>query len=200
MSKRRDHQRPEQRSRVAEMAARLLAEDGIGDLTLAKRKAARHLGLSERARLPDDGEVENELRIYHRLFQDEEQRARNRQLLRIAAELMARLQDFSPYLTGAVLEGTAGRHAEIDIQLFADSAKEVEIFLLNERIAYQHSVPRTERAEAVLTLIGGEAIANLVVYPRDQERVSFKTRDGRVRPRARLEVVGELLAADEPPA
>lgn len=197
MSKRRDRQCAEPRRRVAEMAARLMAEDGIGDLARAKRKAARSLGLPEHARLPDDSEVENELRIYHRLFHDDEQRARNRQLLRLAAHLMARLQGFSPYLTGAVLEGTAGRHAEIDIQLFADSAKDVEIFLLNERIAYRHSVPRTERAEAVLTLIGGQALANLVVYPRDQERVSFKTRNGHTRLRARIEVVGQLLATDE---
>ena len=51
-----------------------------------------------------------------------------------ACQLMALLQRFNPYLAGAVLDGTAGRFAEIDIQLFADSAKDVEIFLLNENL------------------------------------------------------------------
>jgi thiol-disulfide isomerase/thioredoxin len=46
----------------------------------------------------------------------------------------------------------------------------------------------------VLTLLIDDVVANLVVYPRD-ERVSFKTRDGRIRERARLAAVKELLAA-----
>ncbi|MCB1964838.1 MAG: hypothetical protein KDI64_01980 [Candidatus Accumulibacter sp.] len=177
----------------------MMAEDGVGAPALAKRKAARRLGLPDSAAMPDDSEVEAELRTYQRLFQDEEQRARRLQLLRIAARLMARVQRFNPCLSGSVLDGTAGRYAEIDIQLFADSAKDVEIFLLNERIAYRHSQPRTDRAEAVLTIVIDDAVANLVVYPRDDERVIFKTRDGRTRERARLETVNKLLAGSEMP-
>jgi hypothetical protein len=49
MSSRQDRQRSsQQRSRIATLAARLMAEDGISDLGLAKRKAARNLGLPER--------------------------------------------------------------------------------------------------------------------------------------------------------
>ena len=185
----------QQRWRIAALAARLLAEDGISELALAKRKAARRLGLPESTLMPDDNEVEAELRSYQRLFQNEEQPARSARLLRTAARLMAIMQPFNPYLTGAVLEGIAGRHAEIDIQLFPDSAKDVEIFLLNERFDYHHSPPRTERAEAVLTMIADDAITNRVVYPRREERVSFRTRDGRIRKRARLDAVNKLLAA-----
>lgn len=195
MSSRQDRQRnSRQRSLVAGLAARLMAEDGVTDLALAKRKAMRSLGLPESFAMPDDGEVEAELRTYQRLFQAEEQQARNSQLLRTAARLMVTLQRFNPYLSGPVLEGTAGRYTEIDIQLFPDSAKDVEIFLINQQLAFRHSLPRTERAEAVLTLLADEAITNLVIYPRDEERVSFKTRDGRVRERARLEMVNKLLA------
>lgn len=195
MSSRQDRQHSAQRrSPLAALAARLMAEDGIGDFALAKRKAARQLGLAENAALPDDSEVEEALRTYQRLFQGDEQRARQQQLLAIAARLMGTTQHFNPYLTGAVLDGTAGRHAEIDIQLFADSAKDVEIFLLNEKIEFRHSTPRTDRAEAVLTLVADEATVNLVIYPRDQERVSSRTRDGRLRERARLGDVRRLLA------
>ncbi|WP_291983468.1 MULTISPECIES: hypothetical protein [unclassified Candidatus Accumulibacter] len=201
MSSRQDRQRaPQQRSRIASLAARLMAEDGINSAALAKRKAARSLGLPDSAAMPDDAEVEAELRTYQRLFQEDEQQARRLHLLGIAARLMTAVQRFNPYLSGSVLDGTAGRYAEIDIQLFADSAKDVEIFLLNERINYRHSPPRTDRAEAVLTLLIDDAVANLVVYPRDDERVSFKTRDGRVRERARLAAVQQLLAGNGRPA
>jgi hypothetical protein len=104
------------------------------------------------------------------------------------------MQRFNPYLTGSVLDGTAGRYAEIDIQLFTDSAKDVEIFLLNSRIDYQHSTPRSERAEAVLTLDGDDATVNLIVYPLNDERVIFKKRNGQPRARARIDAVRKMLA------
>lgn len=195
MSSRQDRQRSsQQRSRIAGLAARLMAEDGITDLALAKRKAARKLGLPDCAAMPDDSEVEGELRTYHRLFQHAEQQARGIQLLRAAARVMETMQSFNPYLSGPVLEKTAGRYTEIDIQLFVDSAKDVEIFLLNQRISFRHSPPRSDRAEAVLTLVCDDVVANLVIYPHDEERVTCKTRDGRVRQRARLEAVNKLLA------
>ena len=91
--------------------------------------------------------------------------------------------------------------AEIDIQLFTDSAKDVEIFLLNHRIDFSHTPPRTPRAEAVLTLPIDGAEANLVIYPRDEERRVIRGRDGRPRMRARLAEVRRLIsAAAESPA
>ena len=47
-----------ERSGIAQVAARLIAEHGIADWSLAKRKAARQLGLPERAALPGDDEIE----------------------------------------------------------------------------------------------------------------------------------------------
>ena len=190
----RPHNHDLQRTRIASAAARLIAEDGISDFSFAKRKAARSLGLPETAHMPDNAEVEAELRTYQRLFHDEEQTARIRDLRRKALELMTITQQFNPYLTGSVLDGSAGRFAEIDIQLFADSAKDVEIFLLNQQIDFEHSTPRTDRAEAVLTIHTDDTIANLVIYPPNEERVTLKTRDGRIRERARPEAVRSLLA------
>ena len=189
---------PLQRTRIASAAARLMAEDGIADFDLAKRKAARSLGLPETAELPDSAEVEAELRVYQRLFQGSDHDAELDYLRRKAIELMAVLSPFRPYLTGAVLDGTAGAHAEIDLQLFVDSSKEVEIFLLNQQIDYHPSTPRTERAEAVLTLYLDDVVCNLIIYAPQQERVAFKTRSGKVRPRARLDAVKSLLMAPAP--
>lgn len=187
-----------QRSRIATTAARLMAEDGISNAFMAKRKAVLSLGLPENAALPDDAEVETELRLYQRLYQDEEQTERIAYLRQKAVDFMAIVQAFNPYLTGSVLDGTAGRYAEIDIQLFTDSAKDVEIFLLNQKIDYQHSTPRSERAEAVLTVHDDDTDINLVVYPANDERVTFKTRDGRPRARARIATVRKLLDGDGP--
>jgi len=185
----------QQRARIASAAARLIAEDGISDYAMAKRKAAHRLGFPDTVHLPENTEVEAELRIYQRLYQDGEQSARVACLRQKASNIMSKMLKFNPYLTGSVLDGTAARYAEIDIQLFTDSAKDVEIFLLNQHIDYQHSTPRTERADAVLTIHDGETVTNLIIYPAHEERVNFKSRDGRSRQRARLDAVNKLLIA-----
>lgn len=185
-----------QRSRIASIAARLMAEDGINNTFAAKRKAALSLGLPENVGLPEDAEVEAELRVYQRLYQGDEQPERIAYLRQKAVDFMAIVQAFNPYLTGSVLDGTAGRYAEIDIQLFTDSAKDVEIFLLNQKIDYQHSTPRSERAEAVLTVHDDDTDINLIIYPSNDERVTFRTRDGRPRPRARIAAVKKMLDGD----
>ena len=105
------------RQRIAAVAARLMAEDGIDDFALAKRKAARQLGAPETEALPRNDEIEEELRAYRALYQADEHAARTAELRRIALEAMRALEHFSPYLTGPVLKGTAGPYAEIELQL-----------------------------------------------------------------------------------
>ena len=182
------------RTLIAAAAAKIIAEDGVRDYSQAKRKALHSLNLPENALLPDDREVDEQLRIYQCLYQNEEQRLRITYLREKACEIMEKLEQFKPYLTGSVLDGTAGRYSQIDIQLFPDSAKEVEIFLLNNQVEYSHSVPRSERAEAVLTVPYEDATVNLVIYPHHDERVTFRTRDGRVRHRMRTEKLKKLIA------
>ena len=183
------------RSPVASLAARLMAEEGIGDYAVAKRKAASMLHLPTGVRLPENSEIESELRAYLRLFQKDEQPKILADLRRIACDFMAIMHQFDPYLSGPVLDGTAGSESEIDIQLFTDSAKDIEIFLLNRRIDYRHETPRSERAEAVLSLDQEGVTLNLIIYPSHDERVVFRTREGKVRPRANIDAVRRLLAS-----
>ena len=124
------------RARIAAAAARIMAEDGIDDFALAKRKAARRLGAPDSEALPANDEIEAELRAYRSLYQSEEHPERIDSLRRCALEAMRLLERFNPYLTGPVLAGTAGPYAEIELQLFPESVKEVEIFLLDRDIAY----------------------------------------------------------------
>jgi hypothetical protein len=110
---------------------------------------------------------------------------------------MRRLDPFAPWLTGSVLDGTATRHSRIDILLFPDSAKEVEIFLLDRGIAFHHGSPKSDRVEAVLVIDEEDLPANLIVLPPREERIQFKGADGRTRARAKVEAVEALLAAEK---
>jgi len=161
------------RQSIASLAARLMAEDGIGDYGLAKRKAARTVGPTENETLPSNEEVAAELRAYLALFQEGEHADRLRRLREVAVEAMKFLKDFRPYLTGAVLDGTAGRYAEVELELFADSAKDVEIFLLSHGIAYDH-VRRhrhlPDGPEAILRMTLQDEDVVLAIHPYQAER------------------------------
>ncbi|GAA4329993.1 hypothetical protein GCM10023144_17360 [Pigmentiphaga soli] len=128
------------RQEIAAAAARMIAEDGL-DYSTAKRKAVKMLmGQSAPPRgniLPDNDEIETEVREYQALFMGDSQPARLEQLRRVALAVMERLERFQPYLTGPVWNGTAGEHSDIALQCFADSSKDVEIFLINGGIAYE---------------------------------------------------------------
>ena len=82
----------------------------------------------------------------------------------------------------------------MELDLFPESAKEVEIFLLNRGIVFDHVEARHERAEAVLVMETDTADANLVIFPPQMERVVLKHRDGRLRERVRAEALKALLS------
>lgn len=185
------------RASIASAAARLIAEDGISDYHLAKRKAARQLGAPEHTAFPDNAEIDAELRTYQALYQADEQAEILRQMRETAVELLELFADFTPYLTGPVLEGTAGQHSTIDIILFADSAKEVEIFLLNQEINFDHVESRNEKVDAILALSTEVADVHLIVLPPRLERMAFKGKDGRLRERARIDAVRALITAPD---
>ena len=125
------------RLRIAQVAARLIAEHGIADWTLAKRKAVRELMLPEREALPGDDEIELALAEYHALFGG----AAHAQMLRAKREdalrWMRRLAQFAPLLTGGVAVGWATTHSDIRLELVAADAKIVELALLGGTVAYR---------------------------------------------------------------
>jgi len=188
------------RARIAAAAARLMAEDGIDDFALAKRKAARQLGAPDTEALPANHEIEAELRAYRALYQAEEHPERIAALRRVALDAMRAFERFSPYLTGPVLTGLAGPYAEIDLQLFPESTKEVEIFLLERNLAFETSEGRRfagDRARTVSVFSldwEGSPLRLQVFDPRD-ERLALKTSQaGRVVERAGISEVGQLVA------
>lgn len=187
---------------IASLAARLMAEDGIDNFGLAKRKAARQLGAPDSEALPTNQEVEDALRAYQALYQEDELRERLAVLRHEALELMRELSHFSPYLTGPVLTGSAGRYAAAEIDLFADSAKDVEIFLLDRGIDFEHAdLVRggPDAPETRLRVEGGEASFLLSVYPHVMERARRRNpHTGQVGQRAGIDTLAAMLTKPAP--
>lgn len=175
------------RQLVAHEAARMMAEDGISDYAYAKKKAGRQLGVLDANCLPSNAEIEEEIRIYHELYHSDSQPQALRQLREDALVVMELFKRFNPYLTGSVLDGTAGLNSETHIHLFADSAKEVEIFLLNQQIPYdsnEKSYRVREKADKkntdrmrvpMFTLEAPNGLIKLSVFEVDDIRFSTKS-------------------------
>jgi hypothetical protein len=169
------------RAEIAAAAARIIAEDG-SDYGSAKRKAAKQILGDNKVPgdlLPDNSEIEEEVRIYNELFFGDTQPARLLHLRRLALRLMEDLAQFKPHLTGAVLNGTAGEHSDIHLHLFADSAKDVEIYLLNKNVNFEvsessHFAERNKTVEVVSFMWQKEGV-HLTLYEHDDIRIQQKT-------------------------
>ncbi|MEX3954455.1 UDP-N-acetylmuramate--alanine ligase [Trinickia sp. EG282A] len=168
---RRYHVDPQRvREEIAIAAARLIAEEGL-DYSSAKRKAARQVVGQGRVAgewLPDNDQIEEEIREYQSLFQADSQPAVLRRLREIALDWMKRLAAFNPYLTGAVLNGTAGEYSDIHLQVFCDNPKEVAIYLLNANVQYDVSETRHFGGRGTV-----ETLSFLSRETRDEEPVGM---------------------------
>lgn len=190
------------RQEIAAAAARLVGQDGA-DYGSAKRKAARQVlgdAPSPPNVLPDNDMIEEQVRQYNALFLADSQPARLFQLRTIALQVMEALQQFHPLLSGPVLNGTAGPHDEIYLQLFAESAKEIHIFLLNKNVVLDMSESphfkgaRYDAVETASFLWKNEGV-HAAMYELDDMRGALKAKaDGKV---LRTDIAGlrSLLAA-----
>jgi hypothetical protein len=131
------HRRDLMREQLAHQAAKLMAEDGITDHAFAKRKAARQLGAEDTQHLPSNQEVDDALNSYRALYQQDSHPDILHQLREEALTTMRLLAEFHPYLTGSVLNGTAGKHSDVNLMLFSDDAKAVLLFLLKNKIDFE---------------------------------------------------------------
>jgi len=197
----RDHGNNRQmRERIAHLAARLMAVDGIDDYALAKRKAARQAGAPDTRNLPNNDEVEHALRAYQQLYQADEQRDRLRHLRQQAREMMELLARFDPYLSGAVLSGSAGKYSDIDLLLFPHSMKDVELFLMARHIAYRSGERRIHIGEELrgvpnFSISTEDADFNITVFaPRDLRSQIRNSPEGRPLERVRIDWLNATLA------
>lgn len=185
------------RRQIAYIAARMMAEDGIGDFAAAKWKAARQAGLEDAKLLPDNQEIEEALREYQGLYQSEDQPAQLRRLREVAVKVMRDFAEFRPVLVGSVLSGTAGQHSDVNLQLFTDDPKALTLFLLNRRYRFEEGSRRVRRGEQMDEVpryrmeVDG-IVVTLTVLDLDDERVVPARAEAPQR--ARLAEVEALLA------
>jgi hypothetical protein len=112
---------------------------------------------------------------------------------------MQELAAFNPYLVGPVLTGSAGKYADIQLQLYCESAKRVEQYLLGRGISFRSAEARLFAGDMPLTapkLIfhrEGYDFTLTVLSPRDL-RLPLKTAaPGKPIERAKPAVVAALI-------
>ncbi len=189
---------------ISHEAARIMADEGVKDFKVAKRKAAQRLSLPSNGNLPSNAEIEEALRDYQRLFQSETQGKRLRELRNGAIEAMRFLDEFSPRLVGSVLRGTAGPHSSIGLHLFANTPEDVVFFLMERSIPFSSTERRFRvngqgyESYPVYNFTAGEMELELVVFPVDGLRNSpWSPVDGKPMRRADAREVEKLLADEE---
>lgn len=146
MSKDRTPRRDLMREQLAHHAARLMAEGGITDYALAKRKAARQMGATDTHHLPSNQQVDEALRSFRALYQRDSHSDILRHLREQALAAMRLLEPFHPYLTGSVLNGTAGEQSDINLMVYSDDEKAVMMFLLKHNLPFESGEWRTHLA------------------------------------------------------
>jgi len=163
----------ERRQRLAHEAARLMAEGGIRDFQMAKRKAAQRLGIFDDASLPQNREIEDALRDYQRLFLGDRQQADLRHRREAALRALEFFNAFQPRLVGPVLDGTADAHSPVLLHLHSDDADAVPRWLDEQGIPAQARtrrlrLDREREAEVPAWLFGAEGLGfEVLVLPLD---------------------------------
>lgn len=192
------------RERIAQEAARVMIEGGTRDFNLAKRKAIARLRVSGNSKLPGNDEVERAIESYQRLFLGDRQPGQLNELRHAALRAMEFLLQFKPRLVGPVLTGTADKNSDICLHVFAQTAEDVAMFLMEKGIEHEPAERRLKmgaadivRMPAFRFLADGKPI-ELVVFPDSGRRhPPLSPIDGRPMRRANLAEVASLAVTDE---
>ena len=203
MAHRRDDRRL--KTLLTQECARIMAEEGIQDFRIAKRKAALRLAVTDRTVLPGNAEIEQALLDYQRLFHADQQSLHLRDLRETALKVMRFLADFRPRLVGPALSGATGPYTGIHLHLFANTPKDILMFLMEQRIPF-------EALERRLKMSNGDQVqlpafrfnaddhpVDLTIFPPlDEREAPCSPIDGRPMRRAGLAEVEALLTECRP--
>jgi hypothetical protein len=187
---------------IAASAAQCVVEEGL-EYGPAKRRALKVLGLPPRTPLPNNDQVEAQVREYIALFCADTQPAELLALRQHALMWMQRLQDFRPYLGGAVWHGTATRLSDIYLQLFCDDEKSCEIELINKGVNFESRTVNGLQGEPVEALsihsfckeLGEEIGVHLLINDYDDVRGVMKVDAQGRTPRGDASAVQRLIQA-----
>lgn len=192
---------------VAAEAARIMATEGQYNFHTAKRKAALRIGVSERLALPANLEVQEALHAYLELYGGEAHRENLSRMRAAAVEAMKFLQPWPSRLVGAVLDGTAGRHARISLHAFCDSPDSIVHHLM------ERNVPFRQQQRQIRWHDGGHRTLPLMILRREPFTIEILIFDelqlrqsppcpidGKPQRRAALAEVEKLLEGEAPKA
>ncbi|RJS94306.1 hypothetical protein [Salinisphaera sp. Q1T1-3] len=193
-----------QRQQLAQIAARLMAEQGIRDFRVAKHKAAHQMGIDVRhSILPKNSEIEQALAAHQRLFAAEEQPAELEAMRREALSAMRLLDAFRPRLVGDVLSGLANAHSDIQLHVFAEHSETFDLFLDRQGIPFEIVERRYRFAEGyrfypAFRFVAGSHRFEATLFPENAIREAPRSLvDGAPMARANAERVARLVTDAE---
>jgi len=179
------------RIRIAQTAARLIAEHGLTDWTLAKRKAARQLLLPDTAALPSNDEIETALASHHALFGGDAHATALRIQRSEALAWMRRFALWEPILVGGVAAGWATEHSDVCIELVADDPKAVEMALASWGVAYAALPARDDDSTAHQRIDSPRAAVRITIVMEQQRRNRPRKNE---EPRLTADALADLIA------
>jgi hypothetical protein len=187
---------------IAASAAQCVVEEGL-EYGPAKRRALKVLGLPPKTPLPNNDQVEAQVREYIEIFCADTQPIELMALRQHALMWMNRLAAYRPYLGGAVWHGTATRLSDIYLQLFCDDAKSTEIDLINQGVEFEARTVNGLHGEPVEALsihsfckdLGEEIGVHLLINDYDDVRGALKLDAQGRSPRGDAEAVKRLIEA-----
>jgi hypothetical protein len=161
---------------LAQLAARHIAEEGL-TYGQAKRKAAKQVGVAEHnAAMPSNEVIEQALREYQQDFMADTQPAELLRLRQLAARWLAQLaaidglhEPCRALAVGSVVNGTAGEHSPVHIQVYTDEDKHLEIALLNAGWALEFTQAKAEGQQCPVIVIQDHGVPIvLTLLPRQR--------------------------------
>lgn len=129
------------RKQIVSEAARIMAEEGVRDFQMAKRKAARRLNLEDNRDLPTNQEIEAATREYLALFHADLPQTLHR-LRALAVETMQLLADFNPRLVGPVLSGTVTKFTPVQLHVGVEDVEGLLFFFAEHQIPVEQGERR----------------------------------------------------------
>jgi len=129
------------RKSLANEAAKIMVMEGVRDFHRAKNKASERLGNSQHGSLPSNYEIEQAMFFYQKTFVSEHDEIIKAQR-HVALEVMSLLEEFAPYLTGCVLEGTVGVNTAITLHVSCETVEKVLAVIQGKKILAEISQRR----------------------------------------------------------
>lgn len=188
------------RAQIAAEAARIIATEEQYDYHAAKRKAAERIGVNERLALPSNLEVQDALVTYQSLYGGQQHSHNLETLRRAALDAMRMLHDYSPRLVGPVLDGSAGEHCRVSLQVFCDTAETLVLDFLERGLPFRQEQKRLRNSDrnyftvpVFLIEVSGSTIELLLLPTLGLRQPLPSPIDGRPQQRASLAELERLL-------